>query len=389
MPEKRDIYIALQRYKRWKGSIDCLIGGRRCFHILGRDRKRLLHAILESFSYHFLNCTLYRELCRAHRCTPGTIRQWWDIPRIPYILPSAFLPDNQTLNRRHLPPLSVAPNSIILYAPPFPPLDQLSKRRLEKIVKYMFAELGLRSPRRTNYICLLSDNPSEQVHQKFISGLIMKQTRINQIFHAYRQPDPKSFAPKIFTILTKLNSQGKPIRMLGPANLFSYLIDAGPVPAKLSLPDKSLLFLFEPLHTTQDDKANQKVKLSEFFSIKPSQIRYIRYLGHQGLPLCECEFELYHLPRIATAILRDERNQVLSDSNKPGRIQLITPFLNTMPALSTLTDMTGILNPSCPCGLTAPGILTVSHLTSPPKPSRSYESNHHDKRISVRPTALS
>ncbi len=73
-------------------------------------------------------------------------------------------------------------------------------------------------------------------------------------------------------------------------------------------------------------------------------------LVEHGVPYLECSQHRFHVPHFARAITRDiETLEPLPDGQR-GFLNLLTPYLLSMPAISLLTSDLAVTGHDCPCG---------------------------------------
>lgn len=73
-------------------------------------------------------------------------------------------------------------------------------------------------------------------------------------------------------------------------------------------------------------------------------------LVEHGLPYLECEAHRFHVPHFARAIARDPATLAPLPRGTPGFLNLITPYLLSMPAISLLTSDLAAVHEGCSCG---------------------------------------
>lgn len=73
-------------------------------------------------------------------------------------------------------------------------------------------------------------------------------------------------------------------------------------------------------------------------------------LVEHGLPYLECEAHRFHVPHFARALARDPATLAPLPTGTPGFLNLITPYLLSMPAISLLTSDLAAVHEGCPCG---------------------------------------
>lgn len=73
-------------------------------------------------------------------------------------------------------------------------------------------------------------------------------------------------------------------------------------------------------------------------------------LVEHGVPYLECAEHRFHVSHFARAIVRDAETLAPLPDGQPGFLNLLTPYLLSMPAISLLTSDLAIRGGDCPCG---------------------------------------
>jgi hypothetical protein len=73
-------------------------------------------------------------------------------------------------------------------------------------------------------------------------------------------------------------------------------------------------------------------------------------LVEHGVPYLECAKHRFHVPHFARAIARDPGTLAPLKSGEAGFLNLITPYMLSMPSISLLTSDLAAVHDSCPCG---------------------------------------
>ena len=73
-------------------------------------------------------------------------------------------------------------------------------------------------------------------------------------------------------------------------------------------------------------------------------------LVEHGVPYLECSAHRFHVPHFARAVARDAETLAPLADGEVGFLNLITPYLLSMPAISLLTSDFAVVRHDCPCG---------------------------------------
>jgi hypothetical protein len=73
-------------------------------------------------------------------------------------------------------------------------------------------------------------------------------------------------------------------------------------------------------------------------------------LVEHGIPYLECAHHRFHVPHFARAVARDVETLAPLPPGEPGFLDLMTPYLLSMPAISLLTSDLATVDAGCPCG---------------------------------------
>lgn len=75
-------------------------------------------------------------------------------------------------------------------------------------------------------------------------------------------------------------------------------------------------------------------------------------LVEHGVPYLECSAHRFHVPHFSRAVARDVATLAPLPPGEPGFLNLITPYLLSMPSISLLTSDLAVVRENCPCGRT-------------------------------------
>ncbi len=85
-------------------------------------------------------------------------------------------------------------------------------------------------------------------------------------------------------------------------------------------------------------------------------------LVEHGVPYLECSRHRFHVPHFARAVARDVETLEPLPDGQTGFLDLLTPYLLSMPAISLLTSDLAAVHRHCPCGRTTATIEILGRL---------------------------
>ncbi|MBU6428582.1 MAG: acyl-protein synthase, partial [Cyanobacteria bacterium REEB65] len=104
------------------------------------------------------------------------------------------------------------------------------------------------------------------------------------------------------------------------------------------------------------DKAQLRAMVQQAFGIPEANIRDGYGLVEHSVPYIECEQHRLHVSAFARAIVRDVETLAPLPAGAVGFLELLTPYIRSMPAHSLLTADLAAIGRQCPCGRQAPWI---------------------------------
>lgn len=348
-----------------KNYIDKLITVPESFNKSPENSLLFFQAMKEAFKYHYEKNSFYRRLCQLHyNFTPAEFNKPEDLVKLPYIFVNVF-------KKRKL--LSIPAKEIKLTLTSSGTtgeksamyLDEKSLSRITQIVHNVYNSYGLLDKnQRVNYLCFTYDiRYAKNIGTAFSDKLLSSLTKVNKIYYAIEFDKlSKSFKlnyPKLREVLEDYTKDKLPVRILGfPGFLHeavnkivkergrpfkfghrSYILSGG---GWKSVTDKEIPKYFF------------KAWAEKNLGIPGENLRDLYGLVEHGPPYVECEKGNMHVPIYSKVQIRDAGNLRILPHKKVGLIQLMTPYLTAMPAISILTSDLGMLKKSCPCGRSAP-----------------------------------
>lgn len=350
-------------WRRYRGSTDSLIGGRRGLHIRTKDDRLFLSSMKEAFAHHYLGSPQLRALCQETNFFPWSLRRFEQLCDIPYFFVTALkydsvssVPDNEIVLTLHSSGTTGQTSQIVL--------DRTSLRRIRRIVHHIYGDLAMRDRRRTNYLCFTYDpEVAGDVGTAYSDKLLTSLTKVADVFYAIEW-DPASNDWRLDTqrvqeALERFEASGRPFRLLGfPAHTWDVLNE---IIARRGTP-----FRFGPLSYVitgggwkgYDGRAIPKAQFREgvasALGIPKANVRDLYGMVEHGVPYCECEKHVMHIPRYSRVFARDPVTLEKLPHGQSGLLQFVTPYHHSYPAISLLTTDYGYTLEQCRCGRSSP-----------------------------------
>ena len=350
-------------WRRYRGSTDSLIGGRRGLHIRTKDDKLFLSSMKEAFAYHYLGSPQLRALCQETNFFPWSLRRSEQLCDIPYFFVTALkyysvssVPEDEIVLTLHSSGTTGQTSKIVL--------DRTSLRRIRRIVHHIYEDLAMRDRRRTNYLCFTYDpEVAGDVGTAYSDKLLTSLTKVEDVFYAIEW-DPASNDWRLDTqrvqeALERFEASGRPFRLLGfPAHTWDVLNE---IVARRGTP-----FRFGPLSYVitgggwkgYDGRAIPKAQFREgvasTLGIPRANVRDLYGMVEHGVPYCECEKHVMHIPRYSRVFARDPVTLEKLPHGQSGLLQFVTSYHHSYPAISLLTTDYGYTLEQCRCGRSSP-----------------------------------
>lgn len=107
--------------------------------------------------------------------------------------------------------------------------------------------------------------------------------------------------------------------------------------------------------SAEDEKIEKPrfvAEVSAGLGVPAERIRDGYGLVEHGLPYLECDRHRFHAPHFARAAARDVTTLEVLPDGEAGFLNLVSPYLLSMPQLSLLTSDLAVVGRGCPCGRT-------------------------------------
>lgn len=346
------------------GPVDRLIANPAAFDHGDDANAQFLAAMQDNFRRHYRHCPPYAQWCDAAGVQPKHVRTYDDLFRIPYIFVAnfkrrKFVTGCEARIKLTLTSSGTAGEKSAIY------LDRASLSRITKIVHHIYGDFGMvdrESP--TNYLCFTYDpRVAKDLGTAFSDKLLTGLTRVGRVHYAIRwDKEREAFELdrlRCVRALERFAGEGRPLRVLGfPALIWDVLAEACEREGRrFAFGSSSYLITGGGWKNKADEeipKQRFREKVGEWLGIPPSNVRDLYGMVEHGVPYCECEFGEMHVPIYSRVAVRDPASLAILPWGGVGLFHMLTPYLNSFPALSLLTSDVGRLHAACRCGRNAP-----------------------------------
>ncbi|MCL5036796.1 MAG: acyl-protein synthetase [Chloroflexi bacterium] len=346
------------------GQVENMINHPGAYDFNSETNDLFLGAMQENFAHHYHGSEIYRGLCDRTGFTPDDLKTYDDIPGIPSIFVTVF--KNHTI-------LSVPQDQIELVLTSSGTggmksrthLDPASLSRIRRIVFNIYGAFGMVDEKHeTDYICFTYDpDVAGDIGTAFSDKLLASLTAQGNVFWAIKYDEKAGdFRLDIegcLDALEKYSHNKRPFRILGfPSFAYELMKEYKKRKNKnFNFGDRSYMITGGGWKTLGDKEIPKPVfrkEVGEWLGMPPENIRDLYGLVEHGVPYCECERGNFHVPIYSRAYVRHPGTLQLLPEGETGLLQLVTPYLNSFPALSLLTSDLGRVYKNCPCGRSAP-----------------------------------
>ncbi len=314
-------------------------------------------AIRDAARWHHEHSAVYRGLCELAGFDPAASAS---LAEIPWVFVNAF---------KFHELLSVAPEDVALTLTSSGTggqksrifFDRISLERALAMVARVFDSMGLvNREEEVNYL-LFAYDPQEarNVGTAYTDDNLTSFTRKRSVYHALRwDADRGEFTFRVeeaYERLLAFAAEGYPVRIFGfPAFLHKLVrFHRGLGAEPLALGRRSFVHTgggWKKSEHEAIDKAQLRAEVEEAFGIPVANIRDGYGLVEHSVPYIECEHHRFHVSAYARAIVRDVRTLAPLPDGEVGFLELLTPYIRSMPAHALLTSDLAELGHGCPCG---------------------------------------
>lgn len=319
-------------------------------------------ALRDAVDHHTAHCPDYAALLRQQKFDIAQLESIEDIHNLPPI-PMLFLKRNE-LN-------SMPPEDMIMrYTtsgtsgnPVTAGMDRACIRLGANMLWRMVRRHGLISPKPTRHIILgyqpSSHNQMGAVRTAYNSTWLALP--VSRVFALEDTGDSYSLNMQgIHDALLKYAHGKMAVRLCGfPAYMLFLLQEMQRQGICLKLPRGSRVLLgggWKQFISEMVDKRELYAMVERQLGIPESMITEFFGVVEHLIPYFDCCNHHFHVPVYSRVLIRDASTLEPLPYGQPGLLNLITPFLRSMPLISIMTDDVAVLNPGqkCGCGIEAP-----------------------------------
>jgi phenylacetate-coenzyme A ligase PaaK-like adenylate-forming protein len=332
----------------------------------GRDERRLfVRAMAESVDWHRKRSPFYGELVSRSRFKSSQLRSVEDCARVPFVLANFF--------KRH-ETLSISKSRVFAHFTSSGTTGQKSQvffdswsfRSGQRMLDRIFEHHGWVAPEEpANYLLYSYETEAgSKLGTAYTDNYLCKYAPASGVFHALRRTGTGSHEFDVFGCIERLKRyerEGLPVRIFGfPAFLYFTLKRMRELelpPMKLS--ERSLIFLGGGWKGHAEQSISKKelyAQAAAQLGIPDSRIRDGFGSVEHPIPYVECERHQFHVPVWSQVYIRDVSTLEPLPLGKRGFLQLVSPYITSMPAHSVLMGDLASLYPgkSCSCELATP-----------------------------------
>lgn len=363
---RKDLKRAGEILRRHRGCTDALIGTKRGLHIEAKDEHLFLLSMKEAFAKHYLGSSDFQALCKEQGFFPWDLRRSEQLPEIPYF----FVTVLKYHQVRSVPKKRVAltlrssgtsGQTSAIY------LDKTSLRRIKRIVRHIYDDLGMVGREKTNYLCFTYDpEVAKDVGTAFSDKLLTGLTRVNHVHYAIEwdkeRDDWHLNLEAVGEALERFEQSGRPFRLLGfPAHTWQVLeelVSRRGRPYRFG--PRSYVITGGGWKSFDGQRIPQgrfRHQVSQWLGIPHRNVRDLYGMVEHGVPYCECEYHRMHVPRYSRVYVREPASMEVLPHGESGLLQFVTSYHSSFPAISLVTTDFGHTEPSCPCGRRSPVVV--------------------------------
>ena len=322
-----------------------------------------VEAMRDAVAWHRAASPFYAALCAHHAFTEADLRTAADLPRVPWIFVN-------TLKRHEL--LSVDRADVVLNLTSSGTTGQKSQIFFDQgsldrglgTVDACFGANGLLDrDRAVNYLIFAHDPAHAATRgtsytDHYLTGFTAKRA----LFYALKwDPAAQDWAFRLEetnATLEAFAASGAPLRIIGfPAFLHRLVAwrREQALPA-LAFPEGSWVLTgggWKKDERESIPKPAFRAEVAAALGIPEANQRDGYGLVEHGVPYLECAHHRFHVPHFARAVARDVETLQPLPPGEAGFLDLMTPYLLSMPAISLLTSDLAAVRHGCPCGRTS------------------------------------
>lgn len=356
---EKELKLAQKVWSKYRGATDSLVGYKRGLQVRPPQERAFLRAMQEAFAFHFMGSEMFQRLCRDRQFFPWNLKHPEQIPEIPYFFVTALkYHEVRSVDLEQivltLRSSGTSGQTSAIY------LDRTSLRRIKRLVRHIYMDLGMVNEVKTNYLCFTYDPAvAKDVGTAFSDQLLTGLTGVNHVCYAIHWDQHKNDwhldVDRVARHLERYEAGGRPFRVLGfPAHtwkVLSEIVEKRGRPFRFG--PRSFVITGGGWKNFDDSRIDPRVfreQVGRWLGIPAHNVRDLYGMVEHGVPYCECEKWRMHVPAYSRVYTRDPLSLELLPEGRAGLLQFVTPYHHSYPAISLLTTDRGTVYEQCPCG---------------------------------------
>ncbi len=338
-------------------AIDRLLSLPDVYDVSPEAHDLFLEAMRDTVSWHCERSEAYRNLCALRGFDPA---DWSDLAKVPHIFVNAFKAHELLSVPRADVVLNLTSSgttgqkSQIFF-------DQVSLDRALGMVERVFDAIGfVNRDEEVNYLLFAYDPlEAKNVGTAYTDDNLTTYTKRRAMYHALQwSHETGKFEFKLEAAYAKLReyaADGYPTRILGFPAFLNRMVEHH---KRIGAPDFDLgprSFVhtgggWKASEHEAIDKAEFRAKVCKAFGIPEANIRDGYGLVEHAVPYIECEAHRFHVSTFARALALDVVTLEPLPDGEAGFLELLTPYIRSMPAHALLTSDMAAVHGGCECG---------------------------------------
>lgn len=327
---------------------------------VNKTSKLFIAAMRENIAFHKLHCPMYREILLRRDFDESILRKEVDL---------ALIPPLPTLYFKRNPLFSLPPDKLKIKATSSGTggiksrlgFDNTSLFYGMQMVFRFFSYHGVISLKPAHCI-ILGFEPSSQntvAAAKTAYGASFFSPALNRTYALKHKNNSYTLNIEgIVKALRKCSHSVFPVRFIGfPSYMYFLLQKLEENNLRLSLPKGSKVLLgggWKKFFNMEISKEALLAMIQKSLGIDSSNVHEFFSVAEHPVPYIQCENNHFHIPIYSRVIIRDINDLSPLPYEKEGILNLLTPYVKSMPLSSVLTDDLAVLHRAGSCGCKIP-----------------------------------
>jgi phenylacetate-coenzyme A ligase PaaK-like adenylate-forming protein len=341
-------------------ALDHLMGAPDVYTLTPEKDALFVAAMADAVRHHRHANALYQAMCDRAAFDEGQLRTPSDLARVPHMFVNVLKRheilsiDREDIALNLTSSGTTGQKSQVFF-------DQGSLDRGLAMVDACFGANGLIDRAlEVNYLIFAHDpahaaNRGTTYTDHYMTGFTAKREVVYALQWSDRTQDWEFDLEACNATLERFYASGCPLRVIGfPAflhRLIRYRAETGQ--PDLDFGDRSYVLTGGGWKKNEQEAISKPAFHAEVASrlgIPSANVRDGYGLVEHGVPYLEWGAHRCHVPHFARAIPRDVETLAPLSAGSPGFLNLLTPYMLSMPSISLLTSDMAIVHEGCPCG---------------------------------------